>query len=460
MKAFRVLFVSSELAPLTGDEHPLAREVSFLARALAALDVDTTVVVPGHRVPVPTRFGLARRLAPLAVSAGGLAGDFDTFDATFHEGTLGDGRVKLLAIDLPAVIEEDPARRDRAFCRAAMTLATRLELRPDAVWAGPGTEPALALARTELAVDGVAPVTLYALRDPDDPDAIAVAAHADRLVVTSPTLAQRLAAAAADDAQPGLPAPERERVRGILSGMDALTWDRRGDGLDRAELGASKAAHKRALKQRLGLRGGAQAPLLALCGPVDPDILGDDALAELSRLDLTIVVAADPVRDAALCRRIDDLAGGATRRGRLVVHTEASAEALRRFEGELLCAADLVLCARTHAPNTLSELYPMYYGVAPVAPRTAVYADHLVDFDLLSVTGTGFLFDPTQPGQLVAAVRRALKAFLEPRAFATLSERAADFDLSWRAPAIRWLELVQEVEREREAARDAQAAAS
>src|SRR5690349_5259802 len=103
MNTLCILFVASELAPLTGDGL-LAREVSYLSSAMAELGLDVTVAVPGHRIPAPTSVGLARRLRPLAVpgmAAGTSSGATDAFESTVHEGKLAGGRVKVLALDVP-----------------------------------------------------------------------------------------------------------------------------------------------------------------------------------------------------------------------------------------------------------------------------------------------------------------------------------------------------------------------
>jgi starch synthase len=456
MNTLCILYVASELAPLTSDG-PFAKEVHYLTRGLAELGLDVTVAVPGHQIPAPTTQGLARRLKPLHVPSGAAGGAGNAFESTVHEGKLADGRVKILAVDVPGVVRHDARQSMQAFCRAAITAAQHGGLQPDAVLAGPGTELALQLARATWGGDGRRPVTVLALREGSRPDTLAeVMPHVDRIVVPSPSAAARVRALPATDALGRVLDPRREAIHGILGGIDMISWNPQQDRVDTQNLAASKAEHKRQLKRRLGLRGGAHAPLLALVGPFDADILTGPAAEELVLCDTSIVVLADAERDRATCQRFEQLA----RRGHVVVHAAASPAELHAFERELLCAADLALYAHRHPDTAVCELHAMHYGVAPIAPLGPVYGDLLSDFEMRTGTGSGFLFDAEKPGQLAAAVDRALRVYRQPRAFQVLTERAASFDLSWRTPAVRYAEILLEVRRAQPAHRGPSPASS
>jgi glycogen synthase len=457
MNTLCILHVASELAPLTGNGL-LAREVSHLSSAMAELGLDVTVAVPGHRIPSPTSMGLARRLRPLVVPATGSGTDGGAtaaFESTVHEGKLAGGRVKVLALEVPDALRQDAHRGARAFCQAAVT-AMQAGLRPDAVpdvvIVGPGTEVAASLARAAWS-GGQTPVTLLALRDESDLTAMTeVMPHVDLVVAPSPSRAAEVRALPATDPLGRVLESRRDAIHGILGGIDVVAWNPQHDGLDTRNdmqnLGASKAEHKRQLKRRLGLRGGAQASLLALVGPFDDDILTEAAAEELALCDTLLVVLAHAERDRVACQRFEHLA----RRGRGVLLAVASHDELRSLERELLCAADLTLFASRHPSTALCELHAMHYGVAPVAPRGPVYSDLLTDFEMRTGTGSGFLFDVDKEGGLAAAVDRALRVYRQPGAFQVLIERAAHFDLSWRTAAIRHTELILEARRARQPA--------
>ena len=456
MKAFRVFYVASDLAPLTGSGD-FAKEVHFLSRAMAGLDMDVTVAVPGYRATTPTAFGIARRLTPLMVNTANAP-----FESTVHEGNLAGGRVKVFVLDVPGKSEGLPAQQPAAltvaqkdaFCRAAIALAGQEEHRPDVIIAGPGTEPVLAMAKEQLGADpdprARAPVTVFALRDLDVQMGLAEALpHADRIVVSSPTLAASLRQRPERDPLGRLLAPVRDAVHGIISGIDSVTWNPQHDRLAVSDIAASKAEHKRELKRRLGLRGGSQAPLIALIGPFDARMLTDKAARDLDESNALLVVLASAQRDRAACERFADLA----RHGRGVLRKTANLHELAALEHELLCAADFCVFARGASPTAPLELYSMHYGVVPIAPSTTGFADVLVEFDARTATGSGFLFDPAKEGQIGAAVARALHAYRQSQSFSTLVERVTHFDLSWRTTAQRYADMVRQVLHERDGAR-------
>lgn len=443
MKALRVLYVASDLAPLTGNGH-FAKEVHFLTRAMASLGLDISVAVPGHRADTPTAFGIARRLTPLLVNTANAP-----FEATVHEGNLAGGRVKVFVLDLPGQDEsKDSTTRPGihtealtdAFCRAALALAAQEGLHPDVICAGPGTEPVLALAKASAGPDQRPPQTIYALRDLDDHAAVAAAVpHADHVVVSSPTLAATLRALPDSDPLGRLLAPVRSVIHGIVPGIDSVTWNPQYDRMAAAEVRADKAARKRQLKQRLDLRGGAQMPLIALIGPFDDQVLTEPALRALTESNALVVLLGDAERDGNACHRIESL----MRPGHGAIQLGHGEQELLALEQELLGAADFAMFARAFSLTAPCELYPMHYGVVPIAPALAGYTDLLVEFDRRTATGSGFLFDPAEETQAGAAIARALRAYHQPESFAVLVERLIRFDLSWRTSAVRYSDLIR-----------------
>ncbi|GAB4532460.1 MAG: glycogen synthase GlgA [Haliangiales bacterium] len=463
MKPYRIFYVASQLAPLTGDD-ALATETQLLVRALAECGADVMVAVPGTQVPNPTKFGLARRLDPVAVPG---TGEHAAFESTIHEGKLGDGRVKILAIDLPAVLEEDPTQASEGFCRAAVTIAHDLGLRPDAVIVGPGSEAALPLARAhmtrpqppthQLAHGGdQAPITLYALRERDDLEAIASAVeHADWVVASSPTDAAALAARPDDDPLGGALGAARAKVVGATPGIDSQSWDPRLDGLSYENPAESKAKHKHALQRELGLRS-AQSPLLMAVGPFDDELVPPALWQALMQSRNQVIIAADAVRDASFCRRVEPL----LQSGRGVIYQAANSAALRAFEHRVLPGADFVLYPHAHSTSAPCQLHAMQYGTVPIAPRLATYADLLVDFDVRTCTGSGFLFTPGDGDSFAVALKQALRTYRDPEALSTLRQRIATFDLSWRGAAMRYLEFIRTSLRARNAQAHAAASAA
>lgn len=452
MKFLRVLYIADELSPLTGNG-PRARENHYLPRALAELGVNVTVALPGHAVSDPSQLGLARRLSPLSIP-----GDAGSREVIVYEGSAAGGRVNLLVLDwagdTQAGGQAGDAPDSAAFCQAALDLARARDEWPDVVMAGHGTEPAMPMAKAAArAEDDHAPATVFLLRSLDD-DAAEALEHADRIVLPSTSWAAALVQRIEDNPRsraPGIKllAGVRDRVRGVTAGVDSIAWNPRRDSTLAAEFSrdpqAGKATHKQELVAELGLRSrgghkGASAPLIAVLGPLDPNIITFGVANSLAQCDAHLVVLAHAERDAASLRHLQRLLHQSP--SRVAIRTFDDAGQHQAFERRLLAAADFALIAHEFSPAALNELYCTRYGVVPIAPGTGSFADDLVEFDALTATGSGFLFAPGDSEQLLAAVHRALHAHDKQEGFAVLMNRAMSLDLSWKTAAQRYVNIL------------------
>ena len=245
--------------------------------------------------------------------------------------------------------------------------------------------------------------------------------------------------------------PVAQRVRGVTPGIDSLEWNPRRDSSVAADFLADpaghKARHKETLQRQLGLRVTPRLPLIALVGPVDPTSLTYTAATELSQRNIELVVLANRQRDHETLRGLDRLANQSSTR--IAIRTPDDPHDARTFEHTLMAAADFALFAPPPGPGTLSELYCMHYGAVPIAPRSGTFADTLVEFDSVTATGSGFLFEPGDGEHLVAAVDRALRVYARPGSTSALTGRAIEMDLSWQTAAQRYVNLFLEVLREK-----------
>jgi glycogen synthase len=371
-----------------------------------------------------------------------------------YEGSAAGGRVDMLvldwATDSPAGSESDPA----AFCRAALDLVRARESWPDVVMAGHGTEPALAMAK---AAGADAPATVFLLRALEDSGPLREAlAHADRIIVPSLSWAEVLLQGIEDNPRSRAPevkllAPVHDRLRGVASGIDSIAWNPRRDSSLLPSFSRDpqegKAQHKQELLAELGLRSRGGSPaLIAVLGPLDPNIITFGVANALSQCNAHLAVLADRERDAASLRHLTRLIHQSP--SRVAIRTFDDPGQHHAFERKLLAASDLALFAHEFSPTTLCELYCTRYGVVPIAPSTGSFADLLVEFDGLTATGSGFLFAPRDNEQLIAAVHRALHAYEKEERFAVLVNRAMSLDLSWKTAAQRHVNIIVDLLRE------------
>jgi starch synthase len=70
-------------------------------------------------------------------------------------------------------------------------------------------------------------------------------------------------------------------------------------------------------------------------------------------------------------------------------------------------------------------------------------ADTVIDADEDPANGTGFVFDPPDPGALLAAARRAMAAFRDRPRWRVLMARAMGADFSWERSVREYVALFE-----------------
>ena len=159
------------------------------------------------------------------------------------------------------------------------------------------------------------------------------------------------------------------------------------------------------------------------------------ALPELAHQDIAVAVAGrgDPELEEAFAKERNERQGD-------VAFAESPDEVFLR---RLSAAADFVLVPSRYEPCGTRQLVAQRYGALPVARATGGLSDTIVDVDAELETGTGFLFDGEDVGELVGAVERAISAYVSP-AWPRLRRRVMRLDLSWDRPARRYAQIYRD----------------
>lgn len=467
----RVAHVVSEAVPFskTGG---LADVAGALPKAQAALGLDVSVVLPAHRPTVQTP---PPGEAVGTVHAMGLPGK--VYELHQHG-------VRFLFLDCPPLFVRpglyslpegdfpDNPMRFAWFARAALQVTPDRQVVHVHDWqaalvpfllaceAGkPQPQPATVITVHNLAYQGVFPPwVLQACQLPEAYFTMEVLEYygqvnflkaglttASAITTVSPTYAREILTPAFGCGLEGVLAARKERLFGILNGLDEEAWDPSKDAAlplpyTRENLRAGKQAAAQELRRVLGLHPSSR-PILGMVSRITEQKGADvvvAALPDILQLGFDLVVLGTGEA------RFEELLQAARK-----THPDRVAVVLRfddRLARLIYAGSDLFLMPSRWEPCGLGQMIAMRYGTLPVVHATGGLADTVLDAS--KPEGNGFVFSPLTPQALVEALRRAGELLAQPEAWQEMQKRAVSQDFSWKSSAQKYVELYRWLLRE------------
>jgi len=476
-----ILFVTSEIYPLikTGG---LADVSGSLPRALAAIGQDVRVVLPAY---------------PEALEAAGDCHLRSTFymhgtEATLVESRLPGSDVTVWFVDChglfnrsgnPYVGEDgrpwpDSAERFALFGRAVVEVAMNragLSWQPTIVhsndWPS-GLVPALLSMESQrpatvftihnLAYQGVFPFSafarlglpsrLWALDALEFHDQVSFIkgglVFADRINTVSPTYAREIQTVEFGCGLEGLLDHRRERLSGIVNGIDENQWNPAEDpylekGYTHKTLNRKKT-NRTALQTHLNLATDPDVFIISLIGRLVTQKGIDlvlDLLPELVRLPLQFVLLG-----SGESRFEQSLTYWSRRYPERIAVTIGYDEALsHRIEA----GADMFLMPSRFEPCGLNQMYSQRYGTVPIVRKVGGLADTVVDAvpaALAEGCATGVVFDEASSGALLEAIKRAWLLFADRPQWERIQRSGMQKDFSWKLSAEQYLRLYEQAQ--------------
>lgn len=267
--------------------------------------------------------------------------------------------------------------------------------------------------------------------------------YADSITTVSPTYAREICESPGGMGLEGLLCQRRERLVGILNGIDSQVWNPASDPYIEQRYSpdslAYKAHNKTALQASLGLAQEDDIPLVGLIS----------RLVEQKGLELILPILGDmlakPVQLVILgtgeARYEQQLAATAAANPGAMAVVLAYDEALaHRIEA----AADIFLMPSLFEPCGLNQLYSLRYGTLPLVRSVGGLADTVVDANSLTLadgSATGFVFQRPETGELFAALQRAVALWFERSSWRQVQLAAMSRDFSWQHSADHYLQL-------------------
>lgn len=101
--------------------------------------------------------------------------------------------------------------------------------------------------------------------------------------------------------------------------------------------------------------------------------------------------------------------------------------------------SDIFLMPSKYEPCGLNQMYSLKYGTIPIVRKTGGLADTIEEYR--NGKGNGFIFDKYDPGELMKAIRKALKLFKNREEWIKLIRNAMSYDYSWQVSAKKYTDL-------------------
>ncbi len=265
--------------------------------------------------------------------------------------------------------------------------------------------------------------------------------YADLLTAVSETYAREILQREFAFGLEGVIRTREKDLYGVLNGIDYGEWDPAGDGMipkkyDPDNL-QGKANCRRALLKEAGITNG-KSPLFGVVSRFSEQ-KGIDLIAEsvddLISLGMNVVVLGRG--DTHHQNLLTDIA--ARNPGRVSVRTGFE-ERLARL---IYAGSDFFLMPSRYEPCGLGQLIALRYGAVPVVRKTGGLADTVRDYDHLTASGTGFIFEDYTPSALKNAAKRAACVFVDKKRLGRVVREAMREDFSWEKPADAYLGLYE-----------------
>jgi len=461
----RVAHVVSEAVPFskTGG---LADVAGALPKAQSALGLEVTVVLPAHRETLR------------ATPPGNPVGTVKVMGLPGKVWELQQDGVRWLFLDCPPLFVRpglyslpegdfpDNPMRFTWFARAALAVAADQEVLHVHDWQaalvpffvqqeqaqGRFPSPVTVLTIHNLAYQGVFPPwVLEACALPRERFTMdflefygqvnflkAGLVSATAITTVSPTYAREILTPEFGCGLEGVLASRKERLFGILNGLDEKLWDpSRDPALPRRygaeDLREGKEAAAAALRAELGMAP-AQRPILGMVSRLTEQ-KGADVLVEA--LEAILQLGFDVVVLGTGEARFEELLRAAQ-----AAHRERVALVCRfddRLARLIYAGSTLFLMPSRWEPCGLGQMIAMRYGTLPVVHATGGLADTVRDAS--GEAGNGFVFAPLSPQALVATLTRAKQVVENPEKLLSLQRRAMGESFSWAKAAAAYRDL-------------------
>lgn len=241
----------------------------------------------------------------------------------------------------------------------------------------------------------------------------------------------------------------RDKLTGIINGVDYTVWDPQQDPFIQAPFSAQrlegKQVCKQALLERMGLSQApsdpiSKRPLIGMVSRlVDPkgmDLLVDSMERIMDEPVTMVILGTGQEEYQKIC-----LDWAKQWPDRFAVHIGFNNELAHQIEA----AADLYLMPSQFEPCGLNQLYSLRYGTIPIVHAVGGLDDTIEPIDPVLKSGNGFKFHEYTQTALIHALQSALQLHRDQPAWQETQKRIMQQDYSWSHSARAYLQLYERI---------------
>ncbi len=261
---------------------------------------------------------------------------------------------------------------------------------------------------------------------------------ADFVNTVSPQYAKEILTPEYGDGLDAVLTQRRDRLSGILNGIDVDRFNPSTDPAIPARFDADslhrKAENKLALQQQCGLTVDQDTPLFGFVGRLT-DQKGMDLVG--ANIDRLVERGAQLIILGSGMNEFQDIALAAAQKYPKSVFTKIGFDA--NFAQLIYAGSDCFLMPSRFEPCGLGQMIAMRYGTIPIVRATGGLVDTVPEYT--GQSGRGFSFEEYSAEGLSAAVERALTLYKDQAAWSELAKRDMLSDFSWDESSRKYLNL-------------------
>ncbi len=269
--------------------------------------------------------------------------------------------------------------------------------------------------------------------------------YANHITTVSPNYAREIQTEPLGFGLQGLLTARRDRLTGIVNGIDTGEWDPATDtclvkNYSSGKL-SGKAVNKAALQQQMGLTVDAGIPLFGAVSRLSHQ-KGTDLLIQLAPqltkipAQLIVLGSGDAVLEQQLASLVDSYPDA------IAAHIGFDEALSRRIEAGIDC----FLMPSRFEPCGLNQMYSQRYGTPPIVHATGGLVDTVIDSTpatLADGSASGFVFASMTQNALLRTIIRATQAYRDKKTWRRIQKNGMAKDFGWRIGAEAYREIYQ-----------------